>query len=227
MNFVMNLFSDALTQWRVESCVSLWATGHITVGAGCWMGVVLPRAEAHWAPPGCSPHRTSCPGICARSSRGFSVGSRPEVCGRTCTAPLVCTKGQKREAWGTVSIGGNSFTASCFHLRWNTDTILKHRGDFSFPTHCCFQSVLSQAANQLSVRMNLCSHWDVHRDAVGSTCSYGKETVMKLLRKHESSWGFQCLLRSKMLLLYILTTASVCRVIICHFSLWNNSSMIC
>lgn len=45
--------------------------------------------------PKCFPHQTSCPGICAHSSRGSSAGSRPEVCGKTCTAQLACTEKRK------------------------------------------------------------------------------------------------------------------------------------
>ena len=60
------------------------------------MDDIGPLAAARSAPPGCSPRRTSCPGTGARSSRGSSAGSPPAACGRTCTAPLVCTESQWR-----------------------------------------------------------------------------------------------------------------------------------
>lgn len=53
--------------------------------------VSSPPAEAHSAPPGCSPHQTSCPDSGARSNRGSSVACRRGACGTTCTAPLVYT----------------------------------------------------------------------------------------------------------------------------------------
>lgn len=58
--------------------------------------LIAPLGEARSALPGCSPRRTSCPGSDARSSRGFSASYLPAVCGRTCTAPPVCTAGTQR-----------------------------------------------------------------------------------------------------------------------------------
>lgn len=67
--------------------------------------IVSLLSGAHWVLPGCSPHQTSCPGICARSNRGFFVGSQQAVCGRTCTAPLVCTK--REERWFLLPVNAN------------------------------------------------------------------------------------------------------------------------
>lgn len=54
-----------------------------------------PLWAARSVPLGCFLHQTSCLGNGAHSNHGFSVGNLPEVCGRTCTAPLVCTAEKK------------------------------------------------------------------------------------------------------------------------------------
>lgn len=58
--------------------------------------LILPLGAARSALLGCSPHQTSCPGNGARSSHGFSASYLLAACGRTCTAPPVCTSGTQR-----------------------------------------------------------------------------------------------------------------------------------
>ena len=73
----------------------------------------LPLGAAHSALPGCSPHQTSSLGSGAHSNHGCAAACLQGACGRTYTAPLVCTvqgRQEEKELPGRATNGTCSWT---------------------------------------------------------------------------------------------------------------------
>lgn len=75
----------------------------------------LPLGGAHSVLPGCSLHQTSSPGSGAHSNHGCAAACLQGACGRTYTAPLVCTaqgREEEKELPRHATNGTHSWTST-------------------------------------------------------------------------------------------------------------------